>query len=587
MGRPTEVPEPLGTPMTSTNGEHRSGGAAAGTLVADLADLSEPAWACDEDPTAPAPGTGGALASHTAAPDPAGPAPEPSGGGPAGAVPAADEAEAAEADEPAGGEADADADGESGAHAHADETRASRPAGTTPTGAPGSADSSGHGPTDASGSVRAGADTDTDLSRSVRTGDGADAGISADAVGPVRGGVDAAAVPEALRAADTGTDGDGDAALASGTPATAPAGTPGGPGAGRRGSVDPVKALMHRHRDLCERAVDPLEIAAGLEAHGVTDRTAARYRHRDVFSLAEELFARVPGVPGERAEAPRTPARDIETRAAWSLRALLPGAACLATFATLRLTDGVLGGGARLAVGAGGALLTFVCLAVALRSGPLSAHGRATVATGPLCCWLLGYVVYGEAFLHQVLTGGPEGPWDLTPAPLLGLAVAVAPAAWCAHLFSVHAHRRLRGSRALEEFAAGVRPLLFAAVAAFLSVLAVLLRLADLGAGPGGSAVGAAALGVLLLLARLLTVHGFPEPAATGLGAACAVEAAAPALILAGRLPGLDGVARPVQALVEAGGTGAVPALACAAAALGLLVTATAALCRASAHTAA
>ena len=32
----------------------------------------------------------------------------------------------------------------------------------------------------------------------------------------------------------------------------------------RRGAVDPVKALMHRHRELCERAVDPLEIAAGL-----------------------------------------------------------------------------------------------------------------------------------------------------------------------------------------------------------------------------------------------------------------------------------------------------------------------------------
>ncbi|THA77282.1 hypothetical protein E6R61_38460, partial [Streptomyces sp. LRa12] len=55
-----------------------------------------------------------------------------------------------------------------------------------------------------------------------------------------------------------------------------------------------MKGLLHRHRELCERAVDPLEIAAGLEAHGVTDRTAARFRHRDVFSLAEEMYARVP-----------------------------------------------------------------------------------------------------------------------------------------------------------------------------------------------------------------------------------------------------------------------------------------------------
>ncbi|NEE17804.1 hypothetical protein G3M58_66500, partial [Streptomyces sp. SID7499] len=60
------------------------------------------------------------------------------------------------------------------------------------------------------------------------------------------------------------------------------------PGAtARRGPADPVKSLLHHHRDLCERAVDPLEIAAGLEAHGLTDRTAARYRHRDVFALAE------------------------------------------------------------------------------------------------------------------------------------------------------------------------------------------------------------------------------------------------------------------------------------------------------------
>ncbi|MFE4061696.1 hypothetical protein ACFXP3_36330, partial [Streptomyces sp. NPDC059096] len=69
----------------------------------------------------------------------------------------------------------------------------------------------------------------------------------------------------------------------------------------RRGSADPVKALLHRHRTLCERAVDPLEIAAGLEAHGITDRTAARFRHRDVFSLAEELYARVP----QSTDAPR------------------------------------------------------------------------------------------------------------------------------------------------------------------------------------------------------------------------------------------------------------------------------------------
>ncbi|MBI0384859.1 hypothetical protein JBE27_53530, partial [Streptomyces albiflaviniger] len=97
---------------------------------------------------------------------------------------------------------------------------------------------------------------------------------------------------------------------------------------GRRGPADPVRALMHRHHDLCARAVDPLEIAAGLEAHGVTDRTAARFRHRDVFSLAEELYARVP-----RAEEPAPPAAPAPGRAPgvrMTLAALwlLPGALC-------------------------------------------------------------------------------------------------------------------------------------------------------------------------------------------------------------------------------------------------------------------
>ncbi len=359
------------------------------------------------------------------------------------------------------------------------------------------------------------------------------------------------------------------------------------PSAARRGPIDPVKTLMHRHRELCERAVDPLEIAAGLEAHGVTDRTAARYRHRDVFSLAEELYARVPAVAGEpgRATAP-APMRDIETRAAWTLRALLPGAACTATAVVLKLTDGVLGGGGRLTVALVGALVALLGLGLCLRSGPLhAAEGRSSAAAAVYGYWLLGYVLYGDALLDQVLSGGPEGPWAITPAPLLGLALAVAPAAWCAHLFSVHAQRKLAGSRALEEFAAGVRPLLFGAVALFLCVLTGLLHLAALGYGGGGAPVAAAVLGVLLLLARLLTVHGFPEAATTGLAAACAVEAVAPALVLAGRLPGLHFVAQPVYTVVAEAGTGAVPAIACGAAALGLLIHATVALSRASAHT--
>ncbi|MEU9762223.1 hypothetical protein [Streptomyces sp. NPDC047985] len=349
------------------------------------------------------------------------------------------------------------------------------------------------------------------------------------------------------------------------------------------GPADPVKALMHRHRALCQRAVDPLEIAAALETHGVTDRVAARYRHRDVFSLAEELFARVPAVAQEPMTAHRAPERDTARRAAWTLRALVPGAACVAALGALELTEGALDDRARLAIGLAGTLLAAIGLALALRDGPLRVAGGSTAAARVYGCWLLGHVLFGDALLHQVLSGGPEGPWTLTPVPLAGLALSVAPAAWCAHLFSVRAHRVLVVSRTRRQFSAGVRPLLFVVVALQLCALAALLRLAYLLFG-GGAFVGAAALGALLLLARLLTVHGHPEPATAALAAACAVEVLAPALVMAGRLPGLHVLARPVDILVAAAGTGAVPALACGAAALALLTTAAVVLPRASAH---
>lgn len=352
----------------------------------------------------------------------------------------------------------------------------------------------------------------------------------------------------------------------------------------RRGPADPVKALMHRHRELCERAVDPLEIAAGLEAHGVTDRTAARFRHRDVFSLAEELYARVPRATEPDRNLVRTATAVHAGGAGLALLALLPGAVCALAVVGMEAAEGTV----RVAVGAAGAVCVTVALAWCLRRGPLHAGGRTVPAVRLWTLLLLAHTGYGEGLLTEIVSGGPEGPWPMTPAPLLGLALAVAPAAWCAHLFSVQARRRLDGSRGLEEFASGVRPLLLGAVALYVCALAALLALTGL-VLPHEShqaLVPAVALGSLLFLARLLIVHGFPKSASAGLAAACTVEVAAPALLLAGRLPGCGFLARPVEAAVVAWGPAAVPALACGAAALGLLAHATAALSRTSAHTA-
>ncbi|MDX2293302.1 MULTISPECIES: hypothetical protein [Streptomyces] len=339
----------------------------------------------------------------------------------------------------------------------------------------------------------------------------------------------------------------------------------------RRTAGDPVKVLMHRHRELCARAVDPLEIAAGLEAQGFTDRTAARYRHRDVFSLAEELYARVPRghlepAPAEDAPEPRTP---------WALAALAPGTAAALLVPALLHLDGA----ARVAAATAGALALAGALVLAVRRGPLRAAAPAPAAR-LWTLWLLAYAVAGDGLLAQVLGGGPDGAWPLAPAPLLGLALAVVPAAWCAHLFAGRARRRIAASRGLADFAAATRAWLLAAVLLHLAALTALLA-------PTGLTAGVLALGALLFLARLLTVHGHPRTAAAALAAACAAEALGLASVLAARLPlpGFDALAVPVRTLVTAWGPGALPALVCGAAALGLLAHATGVLARASAHT--
>ncbi|MFF1489937.1 hypothetical protein ACIGZH_22205 [Streptomyces sp. NPDC058319] len=359
----------------------------------------------------------------------------------------------------------------------------------------------------------------------------------------------------------------------------------------RRGAADPVTSLLHRHRELCERAVDPLEIAAALEAHGVTDRTAARYRHRDVFSLAEEMYARV-----ARDTATPAPPRDAtapRARAGWILLGLLPGVLCAATAAGVRLTTGPV----RPAVAAVGLPALALAVHALLRRGPLGSReqprgGPRTPGTRAWTYWLLAYALLGDGLLGAAVPGGPDGlpdgtrtgPWPLATVPVLALALACAPACWAAHLFAVRARRALTASRGLHEFAASVRPLLLVVFTLFLGALAALLTACGKVLHEPAATVQTLALGALLLLARLLITHGSAHAPAVALAAAATVEATAQASVFAGRLPGCDPLAVPVDTLVTAWGTGSIPALACGAAALALLIHAARTLTRASAH---
>ncbi|MDI9831356.1 hypothetical protein [Streptomyces sp. KAU_LT] len=354
-----------------------------------------------------------------------------------------------------------------------------------------------------------------------------------------------------------------------------------------RAGADPVKALMHRHHDLCARAVDPLEIAAGLEAHGITDRTAARFRHRDVFSLAEEMYARVPR-DGDAPGAPE-PVAPPRVRADWVLLTLLPGALGAATLAAVRLTHGQ----TRLIAAAVGALAVLLALRAALARGPLSTP-HPTRPTATWTGWLLGYALLGDGLLRAALTGGPDtlpsggadSPWPLTTAPLLALALSCAPAAWCAHLLAVRARRTLSSSRALADFATSVQPLLLVAFAVYVAALAALTAATAAALDEPAAYPATLTLGALLFLARLLTVHGFTHAPALVLTATAAAEATALAAVFAARLPGCAWLGTPTRALTDAWGAAAVPALACGAAALALLLHASRTLTRASAHAA-
>ncbi|WP_404868847.1 hypothetical protein ACI1MP_15285 [Kitasatospora griseola] len=286
-------------------------------------------------------------------------------------------------------------------------------------------------------------------------------------------------------------------------------------------SADPVRELLDANRELCERAVDPLEIAAALEDSGLAADGAARYRHADVFGLAEELFARVPRRPPEPEPMPPDTAGRLRSPivgpagALVHLLPLLPAAAL----------GGPVGGALAVLAGAG---------AHALAAGP---DGGGAPRPSAVAGWRPD-----DGLLDGPAAPGPpgrgpsrwwSGRWAGRWAALgegagsgllLALLCAVAPAsALVVALGAVSARwgaARLRrfGQRqtavaTLGEFRSRLRPALPLAVLAQLAVLAVLGRVV---AG-GGSGIGWAVLlvvGVLPLPAGVLRGAGRPGAAA-------------------------------------------------------------------------
>ncbi|MFJ7245481.1 hypothetical protein ACIQWA_12640 [Kitasatospora sp. NPDC098652] len=303
-------------------------------------------------------------------------------------------------------------------------------------------------------------------------------------------------------------------------------------------SADPVRELMAEHRDLCERAVDPLEIAAGLEEAGLGPDAAARCRHADLFSLAEELYARVPRRPPPP-EPPEPRHCAAAARAALTAAALaaLPCAA-VAAF------------GARWPVLLPAAV-PLVLLPALTGTAPAE---PAPPPCGPPCPAELGPASTPPAgsrprpaalghglglaalLLLPLAAPGPDRP--LAAALVLAAAVSAGSAERAARWYRQVGRGHLGAARTLAEFRARMRPVLPVAVALHLAVLAVLsyAALAVLavvaprpGPGHGGGLLHLAAeraspaawaaqgvLGLLLVLPALLARCGRTTAAALG-----------------------------------------------------------------------
>ncbi|MFJ4190052.1 hypothetical protein [Kitasatospora sp. NPDC089509] len=305
-------------------------------------------------------------------------------------------------------------------------------------------------------------------------------------------------------------------------------------------SADPVRELMAEHRELCERAVDPLEIAAGLEEAGLGPDTAARCRHADLFSLAEELYARVP----RRPPAPEPPE---PRRCAAAARAALTAAALA-----------VLPCAAVVAFGTRPAVLPIAAVPLVLlpaltggapaEAGPPPCGPACPTELGPartpprpagsrLRPAALGHGL-GLAALLLLPLAAPGRDRPLAAALVLAAAVSAGSAERAARWYRQVGRGHLGSARTLAEFRARMRPVLPVAVALHLAVLAVLTyaALAVLavvaprpGPGHGGGLLHLAAeragtaawaaqgvLGLLLVLPALLARCGRGRAAALG-----------------------------------------------------------------------
>ena len=205
-----------------------------------------------------------------------------------------------------------------------------------------------------------------------------------------------------------------------------------------------------------------------------------------------------------------------------------------------------------------------------------SAPGPAPARRAPLwTCWLLAYAAprrraarrrASPAAPTAYPTGTADAPWPARHAPPWPSPSPAPPPPGSRHLFAARARPQARRQprpgglrrRRTPPAVGAVRPLPRAP-----SPPSWPLTAPALDASPPYAET--LALGALLFLARLLTVHGFTHAPAAVLAAAATAQAAALATVFAAASPAAASWPPPSRPLVDAWGAGAVPTLACGA----------------------
>lgn len=192
-------------------------------------------------------------------------------------------------------------------------------------------------------------------------------------------------------------------------------------GADRR-SADPLAQLSRAQNALCTRAVDPLEIAVGLEALGWTDEAAAQLLGRgDLFTLAERLYALTPR---------RMERHPIPSQLRWAGRPLarLLGGVCFAApcLVDARVLASPGSPAGQLAVGLA-LLIGWSAGQAAMEVGSvLQAQGRAMAARSWLRAGVLAAVLAALLLTGTSLLAGASLPVALLAAGQLPFLLAAA-----------------------------------------------------------------------------------------------------------------------------------------------------------------